>query len=377
MEENENKLLNEWLSGKYDVPEEKRQSTPMLFIGDDVLIGTEATFDNLLSAIEKYASTGAEPTWDDFEPEQAEETIVERFERWGVLIILGAGLVDGLNPCAFATLVFFISYMAFTGRRGRDILFVGIAFALGVFLTYLLVGVGLLKLFQSLEFFPKLGRWMYLITALLCVILAVFTIRDFFRARQGQASEMTLKLPTRMRKWINRVIRESAQARAFVVMALVTGFVVSLIELTCTGQVYFPTIQFVLTVPELASRAFFYLVLYCLMFIAPLAVVFMLSYFGTTSEQMGLFFARHTANVKLATALTFVGLALWMTWTLAPLFSLAAPMNWIALGVVVLVIGIGVVILRKYEDSPSRTNRRRQQKAQSRVKRRGKKKQRR
>ena len=35
------------------------------------------------------------------------------------LAVLGAGLIDGLNPCAFATLVFFISYLAFTGRFHR------------------------------------------------------------------------------------------------------------------------------------------------------------------------------------------------------------------------------------------------------------------
>jgi glutaredoxin len=143
MEEAENKALNEWLSEKYGVPEEERLSTPMIFVGDDVLIGTDASLSNLLTVVAGYAQTGAERTWDDFDPEEGEQGIVDRFLSFGMLTVLGAGLIDGLNPCAFATLVFFISYLAFTGRRGRDILFVGISFTLGVFLTYLLVGVGL------------------------------------------------------------------------------------------------------------------------------------------------------------------------------------------------------------------------------------------
>lgn len=343
IEEAENKALNEWLCDKYGVPEVERLSTPMLFVGDDVLIGTDANLSNLLATVPKYAETGAERTWDDFDPEAGEKGIVDRFLSFGVLTVLGAGLIDGLNPCAFATLVFFISYMAFTGRRGRDILFVGISFTLGVFLTYLLIGVGLLKVVQSLSFFTALGRWVYLLTALLCLALAVLTFRDFFKARRGEATDMALKLPLDLRRRINKVIRESSQVRAFVAMALVTGFIVSLLELACTGQVYLPTIVYVMSQPDLATQAFLYLLLYCLMFILPLVVVFALSYFGTSSEQLGQFINRHTSTIKFITGLLFVALTLWMTWTVAPLFGIRSPGNWVLMGAMLVIILVAVV----------------------------------
>jgi cytochrome c biogenesis protein CcdA len=318
----------------------------MIFVGDDVLIGHEADYSHLTFAVARYAATGAERTWGDFDPDRSEQRLLERFESFGLLTVLGAGLIDGLNPCAFATLVFFISYMTFAGRKGRDVLFVGGAFALGVFLTYLLVGVGLLKAVQSFGFFSALGRWVYLITALLCTVLAILTFRDCFIARGGQASEMTLKLPAGLKHRIHKVIRENARVRAFVGIAFVTGFVISLIELACTGQVYLPTIMFVLSVPEMAAQAFLYLLLYCLAFILPLVVVFLTSYFGATSQQLGLFVMRHTAAIKALTGLVFVGLALWMTWTLAPLFGASAPWNHALLGVVVVVVAMGVVVLQ-------------------------------
>jgi cytochrome c biogenesis protein CcdA len=365
MEEVESKALNEWMSERYGVPEEKRLSTPMLFIGQNVIIGTEATLNNLLAVVAKYAETGAERTWEDFDAAEAEQSLVDRFRSFGVLTVLGAGLIDGLNPCAFATLIFFISYLTLTGRRGRDILLVGIAFALGVFLTYLLVGVGLLKIVQSLSFFTALGRWVYLVTALLCVVLAVLTFRDYFKAREGEASEMALKLPMNLRRRINKVIREGSQVRAFVAMAFFTGFVVSLLELACTGQVYLPTIMFVMSVPELASQAFLYLVLYCLMFILPLIVVFVLSYFGTTSQQLGQFLNRHTSTIKFVTGLVFVGLALWMTWTVAPLFGVHVPWTWVVMGGVVAVIVLAVAVLLATEKPApkGRTPRRRRSRA--------------
>jgi uncharacterized membrane protein len=104
--------------------------------------------------------------------------------------------------------------------------------------------------------------------------------------------------------------------------------------------------MFVLSVPEMAAQAFLYLVLYCLAFILPLIVVFLVSYFGTTSQQLGIFVTRHTAAIKALTGLVFVGLALWMTWTLAPLFGASAPWNHALLGVVVVVVAMGVVVLQ-------------------------------
>jgi hypothetical protein len=199
---------------------------------------------------------------------------------------------------------------------------------------------------QSLGFFTALGRWVYLVTALLCTILAILTFRDCFIARSGQAAEMTLKLPAGLKRRIHKVIRENARVRAFVGIAFVTGFVISLIELACTGQVYLPTIMFVLSVPEMAARAFLYLLLYCLAFIIPLVVVFLVSYFGTTSQQLGLFVARHTAAIKALTGIVFVGLALWMTWTLAPLFGAVAPWNLALLGVVIVLVALGVAVLQ-------------------------------
>ena len=343
----ENIPLNEWLCQRYGVPEEQRLTTPMIFVGSDVLIGHEANLSNLTFTIARYAATGAARTWSDLDGAGAEQQVVGRFQSFGILTVLGAGLIDGLNPCAFATLVFFISYMTFSGRRGRDVLFVGGAFTLGVFLTYLLVGVGLLRAVQSLRIFSALGRWVYLVTALACAILAALTFRDLIKARRGQVSDMTLKLPASLRRRIHTIVRENAQVRAFVGVAFVTGFVISLIELACTGQVYLPTIMFVLSVPGLAAQAFFYLVLYCVAFILPLAVVFLLSYLGATSQQLGLFVNRHTAAIKGLTGLLFVGLALWMTWTLAPLFGVRPPWSQALLSAVVGAVALGTAGLRR------------------------------
>ncbi len=314
----EQATLCEWLGEQANVPVGKRLTAPAVFVGDDALVGEELHPSSLEALLARYAETGARPICTGWEAasDEAVSTIIERFRSFGLPTVLVAGLVDGLNPCAFATLVFFISYLAFMGRKGREVLLAGGAFALGVFMTYLGVGFGVLKFLATLPFLDVASRWIYGITAALCLLLAVGSLYDWWQARRGKTTEMRLKMPTRLRRWVNRTIREGAGANFITPVTFVTGVVVSVIELACTGQVYLPTILFVLGVPEMKAQATFYLVLYDLMFVLPLVVVFVLAYFGTTSQQLGLLIHRHTAKVKLATAGLFFLLAGWMVSTL-------------------------------------------------------------
>ena len=309
--------LAEWLGQRAGVPEGKRLTAPAVFVGGEALVGEKIHTDSLEALIVRHTATGAEAVWENRESQgEAAAGIIGRFRSFGALTVLAAGLVDGLNPCAFATVVFFISYLAFMGRRGREVLAAGAAFALGVFLTYLGVGVGVLRFLGSLPFLNTASRWINGLTAALCLILATGSLYDWWQARRGKPQEMRLHLPARLRRWINRAVREGAGMRAFVPVTFVTGVVISVIELACTGQVYLPTILFVLGVPELQVQAGVYLVLYNLAFILPLVVVFLLAYFGTTSQQLGLFIHRRAATIKLATAGLFVLLAGWLIVTL-------------------------------------------------------------
>jgi len=306
--------LAEWLGTRADVPEKQRLATPALFVGDDYLIGADITAEAVLALAEKYALTGAEQVWADFKPEEGERSIIERFESFGAFTVAFAGLVDGLNPCAFATLVFFVSYLTLSGRRGQEVLSVGVAFTLGVFLAYLAVGLGFYKVLDLLgNLLATLGRWVYSLTALLCGALAVFSFLDFLKARRGEIGDMTLNLPHGLRMRINAVIRRGHKSQAFVAGAFFTGLVVSFLELACTGQVYLPTIIFVMSQPQMRVQAFVFLVLYNLLFILPLVVVFILACYGTGSKQLTHFLQRQAATVKLGMALLFAALATWLT----------------------------------------------------------------
>lgn len=317
--------LAEWMGERIGVPEEERLQSPSLFIGNDHLPPDQMNLGNIQAAVEKYVATGAQPIWEEFDPEQqtkAEQTLIERYKSLGALTVLGAGLVNGLNPCAFVTIVFFLSYLAFVGRQGRQVLLVGATFTLGVFVAYLLAGLGLSRLLESLTSVQlTLKRLMFSFTAVLCLALAGISLHDYLKARQGKIDEMKIKLSLDLRRQVHKVIRQGAQMRAFYPVAFGVGAIVSLIQLTCTSPIYFGIVFLVHEVPEMQANAFLYLLLYNLAYIAPLVVIFVLAYFGTSSEQLGNFITQRTAPIKLLTAVVFLVMAGWLIYNLLPLFG--------------------------------------------------------
>ncbi len=307
----EDAALGQWLAdraGRTDF------HSPALFIGDQAWIGEEEINpQTLVPVLDAFAAEGTPRVWEAFDPEHMNSTLVERFRSMGWLTVVFAGLVDGLNPCAFATLIFFVSYLTLSGRKGKAVLLVGIAFTVGVFLAYLVVGLGFYKVLDLLgNWLNILSRWVYGLTALFCLGLAVFSFLDYRKARRGQIEDMSLNLPKPLRMKINSTIREGRKTRAYVAGAFMTGILISFLELACTGQVYLPTIIFVSSMPELRSQAVIYLVLYNLLFIVPLVVVFILAYFGTTSRDLTAFLQKHAAAVKIGMMVLFLSLAIWL-----------------------------------------------------------------
>ena len=303
--------LGEWLAERAGCDD---FHSPALFIGDQAFIDQQeinpAVLEPVLDALTPGGSTR---TWADFDPAAAKNNLLARFRSMGWLAVAFAGLVDGLNPCAFATLVFFVSYLTLSGRKGKAVLAVGLAFTLGVFLAYLVIGLGFYKVLDLMGgWLTTLSRWVYALTALLCLGLAVVSFLDFLKARRGQIEDMTLNLPKPLRMRINATIREGRKTRAYVAGAFVTGILISFLELACTGQIYLPTIIFVSSLPELRLQAVGYLVLYNLLFIVPLAVVFVLAYYGTTSKDLTAFLQQRAASVKLGMMILFITLAAWL-----------------------------------------------------------------
>jgi glutaredoxin len=308
-------MLNEALCEKYGVPDGERLASPAIFIGDHYLTAEEISVPRLRALLDGAHESLAMPPWETVDTSQAAGAasgIVQRFQSFSVLAVAGAGLLDGVNPCAFTTMIFFVSYLALVGRKGREILLVGAAFTAAVFLTYLTMGLGLAEVVRQAGSISLVGRIIYGATALFCLVLAALSLWDWMKIRQGRLNEIALQLPASLKKRIHATIRTRSRVRGYVGAAFGAGVLVSIFELACTGQVYLPTIIFVAGVAELRATAISYLVLYNLMFVLPLVAVFVVTYYGTSSQRLTVLFQRNAGLVKLLTALLFGVLGLWL-----------------------------------------------------------------
>lgn len=322
IEEKENKILNEALCERLGVPAEKHLVAPSVFFDDTAMVGEGINLSRLTAIVESKIKTGNSPPWEilsESELAKAKENIKSRFRTFSPFVVIGAGLLDGINPCAFATIAFFVVFLRAIGRKQKEVLLVGLSFALAVFTTYFVLGLGFLNFLKALAVVKILAKIIYAIGAIAAIIFGILNFYDFFKARKGEFKGIILQLPEPIKRRIHRTImekNESRRHRNYVIMASVTGFLISLLELACTGQVYLPTLVYVLSDSTLRLRAVFYLLLYNLMFIVPLLAVFGLFLWGTSSEKINLFVARSTATVKLLTSILFLVLGAFLIRTI-------------------------------------------------------------
>ncbi len=111
-----------------------------------------ALIENYLSHPEKWAYRHAygDSTIDTV---SSSNSIRERIGKFTFIGLFAAGFVDGINPCAIATMIFLISFLGTQERSRKEVLKIGLAFTGTVFVTYLSLGLGAFKILSMFEHF--------------------------------------------------------------------------------------------------------------------------------------------------------------------------------------------------------------------------------
>lgn len=296
--------------------------TPLFYLGGKFLSAKGEVKDNLrnfiLGGIKRIAPSAPLAAFD----------LTAHFKSFVPAAIIIAGLEDGINPCAFTVIVFFISFLTLQGYRRRDLIFIGSAFIFAVFLTYLGIGLGIFNFFYHFKGFWVITHLLNLIIGWLSILFGILAVYDFIKFKKtGATDELILQLPKPIKERIHKVIgffyRKSPQEKQgkslpglnkLVLSALITGFLVSLLEAVCTGQMYLPTISFVLKASVLKLQALGYLLLYNIMFVIPLIVILVLALLGTSSAQFSNFLKKHLGLIKILMAVLFFSLGLFLIW---------------------------------------------------------------
>jgi len=174
-------------------------------------------------------------------------------------LVVVSALVDSINPCAFSVLLLTIAFFFSVGKTRKKILQAGGLYIFGIFATYLLIGLGItqvLSFFGVPQFMSKVGAGIVILWAVID-LLGEF-VPNF---------PIQLKIPEFAHRRMAGLI-----AKGTIPTALALGFLVGLTEFPCTGGPYLFILGLLHDNTTFYS-GLWYLILYNLIFVAPLAAI--------------------------------------------------------------------------------------------------------
>lgn len=190
------------------------------------------------------------------------------------------GLIDSINPCAIGVLVATVAVLFALGNYREQIARFGFFYILTTYVTYLLIGLGILK------------------------AVHLFGIHNFF----GWASAVALIVMGLYQLKNNAcIVPKNMPKNATIWAGIVLGFLVGLCEFPCSGGVYLATIGF-LGIRETFWSGLAYLLWYNLMFVLPLIALFFFAYHLKGAKLIAEFVGKYGNSARWVSAVAMLGI---------------------------------------------------------------------
>jgi len=203
-------------------------------------------------------------------------------------LVITAGLIDGFNPCAFAVLLLFITFtmgmLQFQTDYRYGLMKVGFIYISGIFVTYVLIGIGFLSTISFFSTTHAVGK----VAGLISIILGVIVMKNYFIP-----GSTLLAIPQSMHTSINNWIKRTTVPGIFG-----AGVLVGLCTVPCSGGIYLAVIG-LLSLQSTLAQGILYLLLYNLMLIVPLVAVLLASTNRTVVDKMMAWQSRNKMRMKL------------------------------------------------------------------------------
>jgi cytochrome c biogenesis protein CcdA len=212
--------------------------------------------------------------------------------KWLLPLVLVSALLDSINPCAFSVLLLTIAFLFSVGKLRSNMLKIGAVYIFGVFLVYILIGLGILQvlhLFNTPHFMAKFGA------ILLAVLGLINLINEYF-----PAFPIKLKIPSASHHAMAELMEKATFPTAFLL-----GVLVGICEFPCTGGPY------LMILGLLHDQVTFYsglmhLFLYNLIFVSPLAVILLVATEKSLFEKVGQWKKTNTRGMKLWSGIAMI-----------------------------------------------------------------------
>ncbi len=215
---------------------------------------------------------------------------------WLPLLIVTAAFVDSINPCAFSVLFITLAFLFSLGQNRFQIIKTGLVYIFGIFLTYVLIGLGILKV---LSFF-NIPNGMAKFGAIAIILFGLINlINEFF-----PQFPIKLKLPDATHSKVGGLI-----TRASIPASFILGIFVGMFEFPCTGGPYLLVLS-LLHDENSFTVGFWYLILYNFVFVLPLLIALFISTDRQILEKLNKLRKMETKKMRVWLALFVIVLGL-------------------------------------------------------------------
>lgn len=211
-------------------------------------------------------------------------------------LVLTSAAIDSINPCAIGVLILMVSVIMGQGGSTKKLLLNGFAYIFAIFTTYLLAGLGLVYAFTTIPI--VVAEYLSLAVGSLVILAAIIEIKDYFWYGKG----FSLQIPTR---FANK-IHEYSTSKKTIWGVMLLGAFVAAVELPCTGAPYLAIIT-ILRI-DFNMTAFLLMVLYNLIFVAPLIVILLMVAGGSKISKVAEWKEEKKGVMRLATGLLLAAL---------------------------------------------------------------------
>lgn len=176
-------------------------------------------------------------------------------------LVITSAVVDSINPCAIGVLILMISVIMGSGKSIKRMLLLGAAYTFAIFATYLIAGLGLVYFFAAIPI--VIAEYLSIGVGILVILAGMLEIKDYFWYGKG----FSLQIP----HYFAQKIQDWSSGSTTLIGVMLLGAFVAAVELPCTGAPYLAIIT-VLRI-NFDWTAFGLMVLYNLLFVAPLIII--------------------------------------------------------------------------------------------------------
>lgn len=277
------------------------RGVPMSFIGDKVFVGfSNKIGEEIESKIQSCIDECCDSPLEKIKLCQArEEAREDALKKLTLPAVIGAAVVDAINPCAFAVLIILLTTILAASSK-KKALFAGLAFTVSIYISYYLMGLGLFSAIQA----AGITHWFYAIVAVLAIFIGLFNLKDYL----WYGKWFVMEVPVSWRPKLKMLLRGVTSVPG----AFLIGFVVSLFLLPCTSGPYI-VILGLLAKAATRNVAILWLLLYNFIFILPMLIITLAIYFGfTTTEKAEEWRTKKLKSLHLITGVVILLLGLGM-----------------------------------------------------------------